>query len=160
MRHLFSYLARETGHPHPYTDVLHRYSEQKRRRPATLSADFIQDLLEVTGNGRARDFEGARDHAMIRILTEGIRRGELLGMTMPALPDDLIRNPIVGVGPLKDSGGAGTTTCMDEAQLLPRLLQTRDYARAIAAASLVKASPDEHEEFVRVRLAPAARAHS
>ena len=36
MRHLFSYLARETGHPHPYTDALHRYSEQKQRRPATL----------------------------------------------------------------------------------------------------------------------------
>jgi hypothetical protein len=50
-------------------------------------------------------------------------------------------------------GGAGTTICTYDAQLLPGLLQTRDYARAIAAASLVKASPDEHEEFVRVRLA-------
>ena len=54
MRHLFSYLAPEGGHPHPYTEALHRYSEQKQRRPATLSADFIRDLLEVTGNGRAR----------------------------------------------------------------------------------------------------------
>ena len=107
MRHLFSYLARETGHPHPYTDALHRYSEQKQRRPATLSADFIQDLLEVTGNGRARDFEGARDHAMIRILTEGIRRGELLGMTMSALPDDLIRNPVIRVVPLKGARASG-----------------------------------------------------
>src|SRR5450755_5159441 len=50
-------------------------------------------------------------------------------------------------------GGAGTTIGTYEAQLLPGLLQTRDYARAIAAASLVKASPDEHEEFVRVRFA-------
>ena len=33
MRHLFSYLAREAGHPHPYTEALHRYSEQKQRRP-------------------------------------------------------------------------------------------------------------------------------
>lgn len=105
MRHLFSYLAREVGHPHPYTDALHRYSEQKQRRPATLSADFIKDLLEVTGNGRARDFEGARDHAMIRILTEGIRRGELLGMTMSALPDDLIRNPVIRVVPLERRPG-------------------------------------------------------
>ena len=107
MRHLFSYLARETGHPHPYTDALHRYSEQKQRRPATLSADFIKDLLEATGNGRARDFEGARDHAMIRILTEGIRRGELLGMTMSALPDDLIRNPVIRVVPLKGARASG-----------------------------------------------------
>jgi integrase len=107
MRHLFSYLSRELGHPHPYTDALHRYSEQKQRRPATLSADFIQDLLEVTGNGRARDFEGARDHAMIRILTEGIRRGELLGLTMSALPDDLIRNPVIRVVPLKGARASG-----------------------------------------------------
>jgi hypothetical protein len=69
MRHLFSYLARERDHPHPYTGALHRYSEQKQRRLATLSADFNKDLLEVTGNGRARDFAGARDHAMIRGLS-------------------------------------------------------------------------------------------
>ncbi len=50
-------------------------------------------------------------------------------------------------------GGADTTICTYIAQLLPGLLQTRDYARAIAEASLVKASPDEREEFVRVRLA-------
>ena len=50
-------------------------------------------------------------------------------------------------------GGTGTTICTYDAQLLPGLLQTSDYARAIAAASLVEASPDEHEEFVRVRLA-------
>ena len=37
---------------------------------------------------------------MIRVLTEGIRRGELLGMTMSALPDDLIRNPVIRVVPL------------------------------------------------------------
>ena len=42
MRHLFSYLARETGHPHPYTDALHRYSEQKQRRPATLFGGLHQ----------------------------------------------------------------------------------------------------------------------
>ena len=36
MRHLFSYLSRELGHPHPYTDALHRYSEQKQRRPASF----------------------------------------------------------------------------------------------------------------------------
>jgi hypothetical protein len=35
----------------------------------------------VTGAGKARDFETARDHAIIRILrSEGIRRSELLGM--------------------------------------------------------------------------------
>ena len=31
-------------------------------------------MLEVTGGGRARDFEGVRDHAIIRVFTEGVRR--------------------------------------------------------------------------------------
>jgi transcriptional regulator with XRE-family HTH domain len=39
-----------------------------------------------------------------------------------------------------------------EAQLVPGLLQTEDYARAIAAASLVNESHDEHDQFVHVRL--------
>jgi hypothetical protein len=48
--------------------------------PSPLSPAFTDDLLEVTGGGIARDFETARDHAIIRILrSEGIRRQELLG---------------------------------------------------------------------------------
>ncbi len=39
-----------------------------------------------------------------------------------------------------------------EAQLIPGLLQTEDYARAIAAASLVSESQDEREQFVQARL--------
>lgn len=39
-----------------------------------------------------------------------------------------------------------------EAQLIPGLLQTEDYARAIAAASLVNETQEEHEQFVQVRL--------
>ncbi len=39
-----------------------------------------------------------------------------------------------------------------EAQLVPGLLQTEDYARAIASASLVNESLEEREQFVQVRL--------
>jgi transcriptional regulator with XRE-family HTH domain len=39
-----------------------------------------------------------------------------------------------------------------EPQLVPGLLQTEDYARAVAAASLVTADSTEREEFVRVRM--------
>jgi len=39
-----------------------------------------------------------------------------------------------------------------EAQLVPGLLQTEDYAKAIAAASLVGESQEEREQFVQVRL--------
>jgi transcriptional regulator with XRE-family HTH domain len=39
-----------------------------------------------------------------------------------------------------------------EAQLVPGLLQTEDYARAIAAASLVAETQDEREQYVQARL--------
>ena len=77
LRHLFSWREREHDHPHPYTDDLQRYTPAKTR-PSTLAGQFITDLLEVTGNGRARGSEDARDHAMIRMLTEGVRRTELV----------------------------------------------------------------------------------
>jgi hypothetical protein len=48
---LFGFLARERGHPSPYTDGLNRYAEVKGR-PKTLGAEFVDDLLEVTGGVR------------------------------------------------------------------------------------------------------------
>jgi hypothetical protein len=58
---LFNYLQREYGHSSPYAAVLNRYAEV-RGRPKTLSPSFVDDLREVTGGGKARDFETARDH--------------------------------------------------------------------------------------------------
>jgi site-specific recombinase XerD len=104
---LFSFLERERGHPSPYAEGLNRYAEVKGR-PKTLAADFIDDLLEVTGSGRARDFETARDHAIIRILrSEGIRRQELLSMVMHTLPADVIKNPVFRLVPLKGARAVG-----------------------------------------------------
>ncbi len=80
--------------PQPVRGGLNRYAEV-RGRPKTLSPNFVDDMLEVTGGGKARDFETASDHAIIRILrSEGIRRQELLGMVMHTLPADLLRNPV------------------------------------------------------------------
>ena len=104
---LFNFLEHERGHPSPYDDGLNRYAPVKGR-PVTLDADFIDELLEVTGGGRARDFETARDHAMIRILrSEGIRRAELLGMVMHTLPADVIKNSVFRLVPLKSARAAG-----------------------------------------------------
>jgi site-specific recombinase XerD len=105
---LFNYLEHERGSASPYrSDALNRYAPVKGR-PKTLADDFIDELLEVTGGGRARDFETARDHAIIRILrSEGIRRSELLGMTMHTLPADVIRNPMFRLVPLKGARGSG-----------------------------------------------------
>ncbi len=104
---LFNYLSRELGHPSPYAPGLNRYAEVKGR-PKTHDGDFIGALLEVTGGGSARDFEAARDHAIIRILCgEGVRRSELLGMVMHTLPADLTRNPVFRVVPLKGARESG-----------------------------------------------------
>ena len=100
LRHLFSWLEREHDQPHPYTDDLQRYTPAKTR-PSTLAGQFITDLLDVTGNGRARGFEDARDHAMIRMLTEGVRRTELVQQQICDLPVDVIAQPFVRVVPLK-----------------------------------------------------------
>jgi site-specific recombinase XerD len=123
LRHLFSWLEREHDHPHPYTDDLQRYTPAKTR-PSTLAGQFITDLLEVTGNGRARGFEDARDHAMIRMLTEGVRRTELVQQQTTDLPVDVIAQPFVRVVPLK--GARGST----EGRIVPLAPAT---ARAIVA---------------------------
>lgn len=123
LRHLFTWLAAEYGHPHPYTDALVRYAPVKTR-PSTLAAEFIKDLLEVTGGGRARDFEKARDHAMIRVLTEGVRRGELVQLRLDDLPLDLIARPYVRVVPLKGARAE------EEGRIVPLTLAT---AKAIGA---------------------------
>lgn len=47
---------------------------------------------------------------------------------------------------------AGVTVCSFDAQLVPELLQTADYARALAAASLIDESPGAQEQFVQARL--------
>ena len=125
---LFNYLQREYGHLSPYTAGLNRYAEV-RGRPKTLSPGFVDDLLEVTGGGKARDFETARDHAIIRILrSEGIRRQELLSMVMHTLPADLLRNPVLRLVPLKGARNAGEGRLVSLAPATARALAV--YLRA------------------------------
>jgi|SRR5579875_304611 len=106
LRHLFTWLEETYGHPHPYTSGLHRYSPAKTR-PSTLAKQFIADLLEATGNGHARGFADARDHAMIRVLTEGVRRTEITQLQRGDLSTDLITRPFVRVVPLKGARDSG-----------------------------------------------------
>ena len=123
LRHLFTWLEDAYGHPHPYTSSLHRYAPVKKR-PSTLAEEFIHDLLEVTGGGRARGFEDVRDHAMIRVLTEGVRRMELIQLELTDLSSDLIARPFVRVVPLKGA------RAYSEGRIVPLAPAT---ARAVAA---------------------------
>jgi len=95
LAHLFGWLEQACDHPDPYTARLNRYALVKKR-PATLSEEFIKDMLEVTGGGRARSFEDVRDHAIIRVFTEGPRLTEVTQMEVDDLPADLITRPSRG----------------------------------------------------------------
>ncbi len=124
LHHLFKWLALKYGHQDPWTSPdLVRYGPVKSR-PSTLAEEFIRDLLAVTGGGRATRFNDVRDHAIIRMLTEGVRREELAQQQLGDLSDDLIARPFVRVIPLK---GAREFT---QGRLVPLMLNT---AKALAA---------------------------
>ena len=110
-------------------------------RPSTLSGGFIRDLPTVTGSGKARDFRNARDHAMIRILTEGVRRAELAQTRMADLPADLIATPYVRVVPLKgaraEDEGRNVPVTPETARAIVTYLRTRrSHAKADLSPAL------------------------
>ncbi|MFC5853174.1 tyrosine-type recombinase/integrase [Streptomyces chlorus] len=107
LRTFFSWLEDEFDAPNPYRDKrLQRYAAPTGATPKTLAPEFVTDLLKVTGNGspRVREFEKVRDHAMIRVLTEGLRAEELLSLR---LGDLHLNQGLLQVVPLKDARAAG-----------------------------------------------------
>jgi len=128
LHHLFKWLALRYGHPDPWTGDMVRYGPVKVR-PSTLAREFIRDLLEVTGGGKATSFVDLRDHAMIRMLTEGVRREELAQQQITDLSENLITRPFVRVVPLKGardfSEGRLVPLMMTSAQALTDYLRAR-----------------------------------
>jgi integrase/recombinase XerD len=128
LHHLFKWLALRYDHPDPWTGDMVRYGPVKSR-PSTLAEEFIRDLLAVTGGGRATSFVDLRDHAMIRMLTEGVRREELAQQQVTDLSEDLISRPFVRVVPLKGardfSEGRLVPLMMTSAQALSAYLRAR-----------------------------------
>ena len=129
---LFLWLSEDYDHPDPYSGNFRWYSASGQSKPRTLTRSFISDLLKVTGNGspRVRDFETVRDHAMIRMLTEGLRAEELMSLTLGTV--DLIRG-VVSVIPLKEARatGIGRTVPIQPAtvQAVRRYLRVRQSHR-------------------------------
>ena len=99
LRHLFPWLEETGGHAHPWTAELQRYAPAKNR-PSALAQEFIADLLDVTGSGKTavRGCARPRHHP---VLTEGVRRTELIQLQTSDLSTDLIGQPFVRVVPLK-----------------------------------------------------------
>lgn len=107
LRALFLFLAEEYDVANPFlSDKLQRYATPPMGKPKTLSQDFVADCLTITDPKRRRspgaphDFETTRDHAIVRVLTEGLRSEELLSLRVQDL--DLPTRTLV-VLPLKDA---------------------------------------------------------
>jgi integrase/recombinase XerD len=139
LRHLFTWLEADYDHPHPYTDELSRYAASAGR-PSTLSADFIKDLLVVTGGGHGRSFADIRDHALIRVLTEGLRRTEITEMRMTDLPLDLVSQRLIRVVPLKgaraEEAGRLVLIAPATARAMAAYLRARRYHRLAESLSV------------------------
>jgi site-specific recombinase XerD len=137
LHHMFKWLSVRYDHPDPWlSPELVRYGPVKSR-PSTLDTEFIRELLAVTGDGKGKSFMDIRDHAMIRMLTEGVRREELAQIQIQDLSADLIANPFVRVVPLKGarefSQGRLVPLTMSTAKALTSYLRAR---RAHKQASL------------------------
>lgn len=100
LAHLFQWLEETYGHANPYSGKLNRYAPAKVR-PTTLAKEFIRDVLQATGGGKARNFTDARDHAIIRVFTEGARLSEVTQIQIPDLSPELLAQPYARVEPLK-----------------------------------------------------------
>ena len=159
LHHLFKWLALRYDHPDPWTSDLVRYGPVKSR-PSTLAQEFIRDLLAVTGGGRATSFADIRDHAMIRMLTEGVRREELAQQQVTDLSEDLITRPFVRVVPLKGardfSAGRLVPLMMTSAQALSAYLRVRRSHRQARLPALWLGQPQPRAGD-RIRRLPDAR---
>jgi integrase/recombinase XerD len=121
---LFKWLSKVYDHPDPWAgEDLVRYGPGKKR-PSTLALEFIIDMLEVTGGGKPKSFEDSRDHAIIRVLTEGPRRTEIAQMQVCDLSADLVARPFARVVPLKGARD------YDEGRIVPFAVVT---GRAVVA---------------------------
>lgn len=137
LRHLFTWLEEEYEKPHPYkSNELKKFNAPDQGKPKTLASDFIGDLLKATGGGhpRVRDFERTRDHAIIRVLTEGVRAEELLSLRVDSL---LLDQGLAQVVPLKDarSSKEGRVVPLQPRTViaLKRYLRARDHHKLYAS---------------------------
>jgi integrase len=87
--------------------------------------------------GKAKSFADVRDHALIRVLSEGLRRTEVVQMQMDDLPADLILQPVIRVVALKgaraDDQGRLVPLSHATARALSSSLRARRYHRYAAS---------------------------
>ena len=113
LRNLFRWLEREEGVQSPYRSPELDTYVAREHKPKTLHPEFIRELLE---DCRGKRFTDVRDMAIVRMLLEGVRVGELLAMTPQDVPD--LTNPVVRLipdkGELRYAEGSGRRILLDE----------------------------------------------
>jgi integrase len=96
LRTLFVWLEAETGNPSPYrSPALDTYTA-RRHKPRVLSKEFIRELLDSC---KGSTFTGARDEALIRLMLDGLRIGEVLAVRIEDVPP--LTHPVLRVTPSK-----------------------------------------------------------
>ena len=56
------------------------------RTHQTLAVELMDDLISTTGRSRSASFRDIRDHALLRLLMEGLRATEIMNMEAGDLP--------------------------------------------------------------------------
>jgi integrase/recombinase XerD len=94
----------------------------------------------VTGGGHGKSFADIRDHALIRVLTEGLRRTEITEMRMTDLPLDLVSQRLIRVVPLKgaraEEAGRLVLIAPATARAMAAYLRARRYHRLAESLSV------------------------
>jgi site-specific recombinase XerD len=137
LRPFLVWLSEEFDIPDVHADKKYqRYSAPKAGKPKTLSEDFVGDMLKATGNGRAKDFETVRNHAIVRVLTEGLRAEELLRLDVDHLD---LPGGLLYVVPLKGDRNSKDTRAIP---LQPSTVKAlRRYLRYRASHKMAKEAP-------------------
>jgi transcriptional regulator with XRE-family HTH domain len=144
-----------------------------RRRLLGTALRRFRDQAGYTLDDAARMLECDRSKiSRIETGQRGLRPKELRELLTEYGVDDIRRDALLTIARQTQSGwwqsysdvlsdayqdlisleASAMTIWTYEAQLVPGLLQTEDYARAIASASLVRESHAEHQQFVQARL--------
>jgi integrase len=127
LRNLCAWLETECNVTSPYRSrELHTYTA-KIHKPKVLGNEFITALLETCSKG---SFTDVRDAAIIRLLLDGMRVGEVLAIApedVPPLTDPVLR-VVPAKGELAYAKGSGRRILLEEetAKALQRWVRKRE----------------------------------
>lgn len=138
LRPLFNWLERETDTPSPYRSRDLVSYKPRRHKPKVLSHGFITELL----GSLDKSFTGTRDEAIIRLLLEGLRVGELLAIEIGQVPsmDHRVIRVVPRKGERQYAEGSGRRIHLTEATVRALHRYVRARATHPLASSVLRDS--------------------